>query len=126
MFRAQVLGAVLLAVSAAAAAQEAPAGDAAAGQRAFAQCSTCHSFDPTGRKQGPHLLGVVGREAGAVEGFRYSPALGVSEIVWNRETLARYLANPRQAVPGTTMLVGALRAQQIPDLIAYLESQTGD
>ena len=39
-------------------------------------------------------LGYMGREAGAVEGFKYSKALKEAGIVWNSETLNGYLENP--------------------------------
>ncbi|MCG8440194.1 MAG: c-type cytochrome [Caulobacterales bacterium] len=104
----------------------APPGDAQAGERAFRQCATCHSFDPARRMMGPHLASLHGRSAGAVEGFRYSDAMSASGVVWDDETLSAYLTDPRGYMPGTSMMVGLLRAEQLGDLLAYLRTRTGE
>jgi cytochrome c len=103
-----------------------PTADAqqAEGERLFLQrCGACHAIDPARRTVGPHLAGVVGRAAGTVEGARYSAALRESSIVWDGETLEKYLAAPRRAVPGTTMTVSVPDAAQRAAIIAYLQSQ---
>lgn len=70
---------------------------------------------------GPSLFGVVGREAGTIPGFHYSPANKNSGITWTPEKLDPYLTNPKAIVPGTTMMFAGLKdAQQRADLIAYL------
>ncbi len=81
-------------------------GDAAAGEAAFNQCATCHAIvadDGTviaGRanvRTGPNLYGVVGRQAGSYEGFRYRPdivAAGEGGLVWDEVALTAYLQNP--------------------------------
>ena len=109
--------AILLAHSMPASAQ-----DAAAGERAFRKCAACHQVGPDATNRvGPHLNGILGREAAAVEGFRYSPAMRASDIIWDEEQLAAYLANPRQVVRGTTMAFAGIRnEQELRDLIAYL------
>ena len=50
-------------------------------------------------KVGPHLNGIVGREAASVEGVRYSAAMKDCGIVWDEDRLAEYLADPRQKWP---------------------------
>jgi len=71
---------------------------------AFAVCGVCHTVGATDRSSlGPVLWGVGGRKAGAVAGFTYSPAMKASKITWNRETLTKFIANPRKVVPGTRM-----------------------
>jgi cytochrome c len=81
-------------------------GDAAAGAEAFSQCATCHAIvsgDGTviaGRanvRTGPNLYGIVGRAAGAYEGFRYRPdivAAGEGGLVWDQASLTAYLQDP--------------------------------
>ena len=59
---------------------------------------------------GPHLDGIMGGKAGSVEGARYSRALQGSQIVWGEQTISNFLANPRKAVPGTTMMITDLPA----------------
>ncbi|WP_163602490.1 c-type cytochrome, partial [Klebsiella pneumoniae] len=56
-----ILGAVL-ARSLPLAAQAQEAGDAAAGEKAFAPCKACHNFEKNG--VGPQLKGIVGEKAG--------------------------------------------------------------
>lgn len=74
---------------------------------AFNYCVSCHSVDPaeTGLL-GPNLRGVVGRRAGTLADFDYSPAMraaGDEGLVWTREALKAFLANPPAVVPGTAM-----------------------
>ena len=44
-------------------------GDADAGAKVFRKCQACHSVEPGQNRVGPSLFGVVGKEAGAAEGF---------------------------------------------------------
>ena len=102
-FRIALLASAMLAMPALAQAQ---AGDAAAGEAAFRQCATCHAIvDADGNaiagranmRTGPNLYGVVGRQAGSVEGFRYRPdivAAGEGGLVWDEESLTAYLQDP--------------------------------
>lgn len=81
-------------------------GDAAAGEDAFRQCATCHAIvdaDGTaiaGRanmRTGPNLYGIVGRQAGSIDGFRYRPDIvraGEEGLVWDQESLTAYLQDP--------------------------------
>jgi cytochrome c len=88
----------------------------------FAQCAACHSV--TGSNGvGPSLQGVIGRKAGTFPGFRYSRAMKSYGKVWDKTTLAAYLANPQQAVPGNTMpFAGVPDAAQRNAIITYLAS----
>ncbi len=100
-------------------------GDAAAGKVVFAQCRSCHVTDPGVNKTGPSLAGVVGRTAGSVDGFNYSPANANSGIEWTEEHLYAYLENPQRVVPKTKMIFPGLReAQKRADVIAYLKNPT--
>ena len=99
-------------------------GDAAAGERVFRQCAACHLLEAEQNRVGPHLVGIFGREAGAVDGFNYSPALADSGIVWDEETIGAYLADPRGYIPGNRMAYAGLRnPEQIADVIAYMRSK---
>lgn len=98
-------------------------GDAAAGEQVFTQCSACHVVEPGVNRIGPSLHGIVGNEAGQVEGFSYSPANANSGIVWTPEKLFQYLENPQRVIPGTTMTFAGLSdPQDRADVIAYLET----
>lgn len=98
--------------------------DAAAGERAFRQrCASCHSLDPGQNRAGPSLAGVIGRKAGSVEGARYSKALQDSGVTWDAQSLDGFLADPRKAVPGTSMTVRLTDAAQREAVIAYLSGR---
>jgi len=86
------------------------------------RCASCHSLEPGRNRVGPSLAGVFGRRAGAVDGARYSPAMAASGIVWDAAALDAYLANPRGAVPGTTMPVGLPNERQRAEVVAFLQA----
>ena len=99
-------------------------GDAEAGKKVFKKCKTCHSFDPGKKKIGPHLKGVVGRKAGSVEGYKYSPAFREIDLIWDEANLDKFLTKPKAFVKGTKMSFRGLKKEaQRADLIAYLRAQ---
>jgi cytochrome c len=96
--------------------------DAAAGGMAFQQCAECHS-PGNSDGAGPGLKGIVGRRAGAKDGFIYSPAMKKATVVWDAATLDAFLANPRAVVPDTAMAyAGDDDAKERADLVAYLKT----
>lgn len=96
-------------------------GDATKGQTDFITCKTCH--DPVVNKIGPHLDGVVGRKAGSVADFSYTPANKNSGITWTPEKLFQYLEAPQRVVPGTKMtFAGFPDPQKRADVIEYLKT----
>ena len=97
------------------------AGDATRGKTLYQVCMGCHSLDED--DVGPRHRGVVGRTAGTVPGYAYSPALKNSHIVWDAETLDRWLTNPQAFVPGAKMFFAMPAAQDRADVIAYLAEQ---
>ena len=83
------------------------AGDIAAGENAFqSQCQNCHNVINeegevlAGRQNvrtGPNLYGVIGRQPGVVDGFRYGASLvevGETGVVWEEEEMVAYLLDP--------------------------------
>jgi len=96
-----------------------PPGDAANGASVFDdRCTLCHA--PDGGGQGPSLKGVVGRKAGSLAGFHYSPALAGSNLTWTAANLDRFLAGPSDLVPGTAMRVILANPADRRDVVAYL------
>lgn len=96
-------------------------GDAAEGAKVFKKCSVCHVVDKPQNRVGPSLLGVIGRPAGTVEGFKYSEAMKGSGIVWSAETLDAYLADPKGYIPGNKMaFAGLKKPEERADVIAYI------
>ena len=100
--------------------------DPVRGERVFQRCYACHSV-VTGEDKlpGPNLRGVIGRRAGTLPGFRFSPAMldaGARGLVWTRQTLDDYLADPERALPGSEMsMPGLTSAEDRRDVIDYLE-----
>lgn len=100
-------------------------GDAAKGERVFAQCKACHVAEEGVNRVGPSLWNIVGRTAGSIEGFKYSPANKNSGLVWTDEQLFTYLEAPQRTIPGTYMAFGGLKKpQDRADVIAYLKTRS--
>lgn len=99
-------------------------GDKERGARAFGACAACHSLEPGRNLTGPTLSGVWGRKAGTLDGFsRYSSALTKSGLVWNEQTLDRWLRNPDALVQGNFMQFGGVKDDRArADLIAFLKT----
>jgi cytochrome c len=99
-------------------------GDAVAGAKIFGQCKTCHVAEAGVNRIGPSLWGVVGRPAGSIAGFKYSPANKSSGLVWSEEQLFTYLEAPQKTIPGTYMaFAGLKKLQDRADVIAYLKTR---
>lgn len=98
-----------------------PAGDPVRGRVVYQACMACHSLDDD--DVGPRHRGVVGRAAGLVPGYAYSPALRHSGLVWDAATLDRWLTNPQALVPGAKMFFTLPSPQDRADVIAYLAEQ---
>lgn len=83
-----------------------------------AECSMCHH--PDRHMDGPRHRGVLGRRAGALADYDYSPALRNSRVLWTRATLKAWLANPEAVIPGQQMDMRLENAQDRDDVVAYL------
>ena len=121
MFRRLVTAPLAIAL----AASPALAQDAKKGERVFKRCAACHNVDTDKNKVGPHLMGIIGREAGAVDGFKYSSALmkkAEEGLEWTKENLDAYLESPKKFIPRGTMAFAGLRKEDDrANVIAYLE-----
>jgi cytochrome c2 len=97
-------------------------GDAVRGEKYFVDCASCHTLANGENGVGPSLFGVLGRKAGTLDDYRYSPALKRSGIVWSPQTLDNFIADPQKAVPANRMpYAGMTNAAERADLIAYLQ-----
>ena len=113
--------AVVFAAMAMVVAMDASAADADHGRQLYEQCAACHSLKAGEQLLGPSLNGVIGRKAGALEEFRYSPPMKRSTIVWTRETIATFLAEPQKDIPGNRMpYSGMPEAKDREDILDYL------
>jgi cytochrome c2 len=125
-----VMAALAASIGVPAAAQEIDEALAAEGERVWRQCQACHQVGEGAQNRvGPQLNGVLGRQAGTLEGFRYSSAMvsaGEDGLVWDEETLEAYLENPRAKVPGTSMAFAGLRqAEQRDAVVEYIKANGG-
>jgi cytochrome c len=115
--RAAFLGIIV----AAAIPMAAGAADIPHGQQLFQACAACHNDNPDAL--GPSLKGIVGRKAGALDDFRYSPAMARAGFVWTPADLKDYLHDPQAKVKGNRMpFSGIDNPGDIDDLVAYLET----
>ena len=101
------------------------AADVKTGAKLFNRCKACHTLVAGKNRIGPSLHGVFGRKAGTVEGYRYSKALklaGAEGLVWNDQTLDKWLAGPKDLVKKTRMsFPGLKKPADRENLIAFLK-----
>lgn len=99
----------------------------AAGEKVFKQCASCHQIGENAKHRvGPVLNGVVGRQAGQAEGFKYSPAIAKAAkegMIWDHDTLDAYLESPRSVIAKGRMSFQGLRSEDDREaVIAYLRT----
>ncbi|MGD9295450.1 MAG: c-type cytochrome [Roseobacter sp.] len=96
----------------------------AAGEMLYdAECHRCHADNSQDASYGPTLVGVIGREAGSVEGYDYSEALANSGIVWTPAALRAWMEDNSGLMPGTKMRHVGIEDRTVQDFIlAYLGS----
>ena len=91
------------------------------------KCSVCHTLGPNDKNRaGPTLYKLFGREAGSLEGYKFSKALIASKLIWNEETIGRLFdEGPDIVTPGSKMPVQRLKAVHRRDaLIQFLKKAT--
>ncbi len=105
------------------AAQPLPGVLASDGSTVFAEhCADCHTLGHGRARRGPPLAGIVGKPAAGVATYRYSDAMRQAQIVWSRERLGSFLADPRADLPGTRMRMRKELSQtELAALLNYLE-----
>lgn len=118
------------------------AGDAAKGEAVFKKCMICHRVGPDAKNMvGPVLNGIVGRKAGTVESYSYSPlnkAAGEAGLTWTEDQILAYLPDPNaflkkylvdngkaDLAKGSTKMVFKLSSEaERRDVIAYLKTHS--
>lgn len=118
----RMLASLALVASVALASPARAAGDPESGKQVYNKCKACHLIGGGKNTIGPNLSGIYGRKAGTVDGFKYSPAMEKSGVVWNDDALRKYLTDPKSLVPNGKMVFAGLRSdQELDDVIAYLK-----
>jgi cytochrome c2 len=69
----------------------------------FAQCAGCHNIRNNAHGIGPDLAGVVGSPVGRHTDYEYSEAMRTYGGRWSATRLNRFLRNPQDEIPGTSM-----------------------
>lgn len=124
MLRSLILATGLATAMTGAALAQPAAGDVAKGEQVFKRCQACHVVNQPTNRVGPHLVGIVGRKSGSVEGFKYSDANKNSGATWDEATLDTYLTDPKAFMPGNKMAFpGLKKPEERADVIAFLKSR---
>jgi cytochrome c len=86
-------------------------------------CRTCHTVKEDDNRLGPNLHGIIGRKSGALKNYGYSDSMAKSDLVWDKATLDRFMADPQAVVRGNSMQPygGMASAEDRAKVIAYLE-----
>ena len=99
------------------------------GRGQFLHCNSCHVLRADappprfGETLGPHLEGIVGRSAASVEDFDYTETLRALDLVWDEETLDRWLQQPQAMIPAMCEpFLGIANPGHRRALIAYLKN----
>jgi cytochrome c len=87
------------------------------------RCTGCHAL--ASNHEGPRLQGVYGRTSGTAPGFAYSAAVKKARIVWDENTLDKWLTDPDALIPGNEMDFLVSRPSERKDLISYLKRSSG-
>ena len=92
------------------------------GKKVFRKCSACHSLQEGKNKIGPSLYNLLGRKAGSVDGYKYSKAMKNSDVVWDEESLDKFLTKPRKFIPKTKMSFRGIKKKSLRDaLISFFK-----
>jgi cytochrome c len=91
-------------------------------------CRTCHTLKEGDNRLGPNLHKIIGRKAGSLPDYGYSSSMKNAGLVWDKNNLDRFIANPDQVVSGHTMRPygGVASAEDRAKIIAYLEASGGN
>ncbi len=100
---------------------------AADGKKVFKKCQACHDKKFVKNRVGPNLKGIVGKPAGAVEGFKYSKAMkkaAADGLVWTDENLDKFLKKPKKFMKKTKMSFAGLKKEdRRKAVIEFLKSK---
>ena len=103
-------------------------GDIAHGEKVFKKCSACHMVAADGKNMiGPNLWGVIGRNAGAIQDYKYSKAMIAYGKEWSFEEMNAYLIKPQAYIKGTKMAFAGLRKEKDrASVILYMNSKSSN
>lgn len=85
------------------------------------ECGTCHALTEH-HEVGPHLVGVIGRKAGSLKDYAYSPGLKKANFSWDRKSLGKLLSGSGGLGIPNAMPPLSLTYDEREDLIAYFRT----
>ena len=96
------------------------------GKKIFSACKSCHSIKKGGgNKIGPALWGVLGRQIGSINDYKYSKAFAEFGGEWNLENMNSFLIKPKDYIKGTKMSYAGLKKEKDrASVILYLNENT--
>ena len=96
------------------------------GGKTFKKCAACHSIAKGGKnKIGPALWGIIGRNSGSVDGYKYSKGMMAHGKPWSFEEMNGFLIKPKDWVKGTKMSFAGLKsAKERADVILYMNENS--
>lgn len=116
-------GALTLLLSAPSSRAQQPANDDAAQQAFNNSCRTCHSVKEGDNRLGPNLSKIVGRKAGSLPDYNYSPSMKEAGFVWDQDKLTRFMVKPDEVVSGNKMQpYGGVSPDDAAKVVAYLQA----
>ena len=103
---------------------------AAASKQFMNSCGACHTVESNADiRQGPNLQTVSGRTAGTLAEFpTFTDAMkkaGAGGLIWNDETLDKWITNAAEFIPGSSMPYAQPDAAKRKLIVAYLKSLAG-
>lgn len=70
------------------------------------KCGACHSMEPGKHKLGPSLAGIVGHQAGTVEGFTKYKAMQGASFTWDEDMLDEWITDQKAFLKNHKDIVG--------------------
>lgn len=108
--------------------------DTEKGKRYYdSRCKVCHNITGSAHKVGPTLNRFLGKQAGTIEGFKYSAdwkAAGVKGLKWSDQSFLKYMAKGDEFIGGfigknkakTKMFFTTIRSDDdSANLLAYIK-----
>jgi cytochrome c len=94
------------------------------GKQAFNNsCRTCHSVKEGDNRLGPNLHKIVGRKAGSLPNYNYSPSMKQADFTWDEDKLTRFMVKPDEIVSDNKMQpYGGIAKEEAAKVIAYLQA----
>ncbi len=96
------------------------------GQATFKKCKACHSIKKGGKNNiGPALYGVMSRNSGGLENYKYSKSLIAHNKKWTFQELNGFLLKPATWIKGNKMgFAGLKKDKDRASVILYLNEMS--